>query len=122
MGYGNYFSSSHEKVLAGLTDVGENKIYRMTRSNKAQRDRHAHQQAQKKLEEAHELLEKQGFLHSSVSLVDLSRLGLEVQLVSCTDYSGTEVFFRSFTLFYDIVSGPEEAPGRWWLSAQLPAL
>ena len=113
MGYENYFSSSHEKVLAGLTDVGGNKIYRMPRSTKADRDRHAHQDAQKKLKKAHDLLEKQGFLHSSVSLVDLSKLGLEVQLVSCTDYSGTEVFFRFFTLFYDIVSGPEDAPGRW---------
>ena len=113
MGYENYFSISHEKVLAGLTDVGENKIYRMTRSNKSQRDRHAHQQAQKKLHEAHELLEKQGFLRSSVSLFDLSELGLEVQPVSCTDYSSTEVIFRFFTLFYDIVSGPADASGRW---------
>ena len=114
MGYGNYFSSSHEKVLAGLTDVGGNKIYRMRRSNnKSKRDRHAHQAAQRKLKKAHDLLEKQGFLHSSVSLVDLSKLGLEVQLVSCTDYSGTEVFFRFFTLFYAIVSGPEDAPRRW---------
>ena len=113
MGYENYFSSSHEKVLAGLTDVGGDKIYRMRRSNKIQRDRHAHQNAQKELKKAHDLLKKQGFLHSSVSLADLSKLGLEVQLVSCTDYSGTEVFFRFFTLFYDIVSGPEDAPGRW---------
>ena len=104
MGYKNFFSSSHEKVLAGLTDVGGNKIYRMTRSTLAQRDRHAHQQAQKKLEklekleEAHGLLKKQGFLHSSVSLADLSKLGLEVQLVSCTDYSAVAVFFRYVTL------------------------
>ena len=98
MGYENYFSSSHEKVLAGLTDVGGNKIYRMTRSTQAQIDRHAHQQAQKKLEEAHDLLKRQGFLDSSVSLVDLSKLGLEVQLVSCTDYSAVEVFFRYVTL------------------------
>ena len=98
MGYENYFSSSHEKVLAGLTDVGENKIYRMPRSTKADRDRRAHQQAQKKLEEAHDLLKRQGFLDSSVSLVDLSKLGLEVQLVSCTDYSAVEVFFRYVTL------------------------
>ena len=102
MGYENYFSSSHEKVLAGLTDVGGNKIYRMRRSNKIQRDRHAHQDAQKKLKKAHDLLEKQGFLHSSVSLVDLSKLGLEVQLVSCTDYSVTEVFFRFFTPLFMI--------------------
>ena len=91
---------------------GENKNYRMSRSTQFQRDRHAHQQAQKKLQEAHELLEKQGFRRSSVSLVDLSELGLEVQPVSCTG-SSTEVFFRFFTLFYDIVSGPEDAPGRW---------
>jgi len=113
VGYENYFSISHEKVLAGLTDVGENKIYRMSRSTKFQRDRHERQQAQKKLLEAHELLEKQGFLRSSVSLFDLSELGLEVQPVSCTDYSSTEVIFRFFTLFYDIVSGPEDASGRW---------
>ena len=112
MGYENYFSISHEKVLAGLTDVGENKIYRMTRSIKSQRDRHAHQQKQKKLQEAHELLKRQGFRRSPVSLIDLSELGLEVQPVSCTD-SSTEVIFRFFTLFYAIVSGPEDAPGRW---------
>ena len=92
---------------------GENKNYRMSRSTQFQRDRHAHQQAQKKLQEAHELLEKQGFKRSSVSLVDLSELGLEVQPVSCTDYSSTEVIFRFFTLFYDIFSGPEDASGRW---------
>jgi hypothetical protein len=91
---------------------GENKNYRMSRSTQFQRDRHAHQQAQKKLQEAHELLEKQGFRRSSVSLVDLSELGLEVQPVSCTD-SSTEVIFRFFTSFYAIVSGPEDAPGRW---------
>ena len=91
---------------------GENKNFRMSRSTQVQRDRHAHQQAQKKLQEAHELLEKQGFRRSSVSLVDLSELGLEVQPVSCTD-SSTEVIFRFFTLFYAIVSGPEDAPGRW---------
>ena len=113
MGYEHYFSSSHEKVIAGLKDVGENKIFRMTRSTQAELDRHAHQQAQKQLRKAHDLLKKQGFLHSSVSLADLSKLGLEVQPVSCTDYSSTEVFFRFFTLFYDIVSGPEDAPGRW---------
>ena len=100
MGYKNFFSSSHGKVLAGLTDVGGDKIYRMPRSTitKADRDRRAHQQAQKKLEKAHDLLERQGFLDSSVSLVDLSKLGLEVQLVSCTDYSAVEVFFRYVTL------------------------
>ena len=113
MGYENYFSISHEKVLAGLTDVGENKIYRMSRSIQSQRNRHAQQQAQKKLREAHELLKKQGFLHSSVSVADLSKLGLEVQPVSCTDYSSTEVIFRFYTLLYDIVSGPEDASGRW---------
>ena len=99
MGYKNFFSSSHGKVLAGLTDVGGDKIYRMPRSTKSDmRDRRAHQQAQKKLEEAHDLLKRQGFLDSSVSLVDLSKLGLEVQLVSCTDYSAVEVFFRYVTL------------------------
>ena len=91
---------------------GENKIFRMSRSTQVQRDRHAHQQAQKKLQEAHELLKRQGFRRSPVSLIDLSELGLEVQPVSCTD-SSTEVIFRFFTLFYAIVSGPEDAPGRW---------
>ena len=91
---------------------GENKNYRMSRSTQFQRDRHAHQQAQKKLQEAHELLKRQGFRRSPVSLIDLSELGLEVQPVSCTD-SSTEVIFRFFTLFYAIVSGPEDAPGRW---------
>jgi len=113
VGYEHYFSSSHKKVIAGLKDVGEDKIFRVPRSYQSQRDRHKHQQEQMKLRKAHDLLKKQGFLHSSVSLADLSKLGLEVQPVSCTDYSSTEVFFRFFTLFYDIVSGPEDAPGRW---------
>jgi len=113
VGYEHYFSSSHKKVIAGLKDVGGDEIFRMTRTTKAQIDWREHQLEQKKLGEAHKLLEKQGFLLSSVTLADLSKLGLEVQPVSCTDYSSTEVFFRFFTLFYDIVSGPEDAPGRW---------
>ena len=53
--------------------------------------------ARQKLQDAHKLLEKQGFRRSSVSLVDLGELGLEVQPVSCT-----EVFFRFFTPFFMI--------------------
>ena len=93
-GYENYFSFLSEEVLAGLTD-GENRAYRMPRSAVSQMMAN---RARQRLLEAHELLEKQGFRRSSVSLVDLSEMGLEVQPVSCTG-SSTEVFFRFFTPF-----------------------
>ena len=62
-----------------------------------------------KLKEAQKQLEEQGFKRSPVSLDDLGDLGLELQPDSCF-----EVVFRFFySVIYDIVSGPEDAPGRW---------